>query len=174
MAVRSDEELAGEALAGSKEAAAELFRRHWAPSWRAAYAITASRAAADDVAQDAFQRAFRALLSFDGRRSFAAWLHRIVVNRALDLVRSERRLVGLGEDDEPAADPFEERLRDQELFTALAALEPERRAVVALRYWLDYSPAEIGDILALPVGTVSSRLSRALKGLREQLEGNRV
>jgi RNA polymerase sigma-70 factor (ECF subfamily) len=84
--------LAGEALAGSNDAAAELFRRHWTSSWRAAYAITASRAAADDVAQDAFQRAFRALPLFDGRRSFAAWLHRIVVNRAIDLVRSERRL----------------------------------------------------------------------------------
>lgn len=174
MAARSDEQLAGEALGGSKEAAAELFRRHWSPSWRAAYAITASRAAADDVAQDAFQRAFRALPSFDGRRSFAAWLHRIVVNRALDLVRSERRLVGLGENEEPATDPFANELRDRELFAALAALEPERRAVVALRYWLDYSPTEIAEVLELPVGTVSSRLSRALADLRQQLEVNHV
>jgi RNA polymerase sigma-70 factor (ECF subfamily) len=174
MAEGSDEQLAGEALAGSKEAAAELFRRHWSPSWRAAYAITASRASADDVAQDAFQRAFHALASFDGRRSFAAWLHRIVVNRALDLMRSERRLVGLVASDEATADAVEEKLRDRELFAALAALEPERRAVVALRYWLDYSPAEIAELLELPVGTVSSRLSRALQELRTQLEANHV
>ena len=174
MAKRTNEQLAAEALAGSKEAASELFRRHWASSWRAAYAITASRAAADDAAQDAFQRAFRALPSFDGNRSFAAWLHRIVVNRALDLVRSERRLGALEDSDEPAADPFVDGMRDHELFAALAALEPERRAIVALRYWLDYSPAEIAELLVLPVGTVSSRLSRTLQQLRLQLEANHV
>ena len=174
MTQRSDEELAGNALAGSKEAAAELFRRHWAPAWRAAYAITASRAAADDVAQDAFQRAFRALPTFDGRRSFAAWLHRIVVNRAIDLVRSERHFVELGEADRSGVDPFEDCLQDRQLFAALAGLEPERRAVVAFRYWLDYSPAEIAEVLDLPIGTVSSRLSRALADLRHHLEANHV
>jgi len=174
MAKRTDEQLVAEALAGSKEAASELFRRHWASSWRAAYAITASRAAADDAAQDAFQRAFRALPSFDGNRSFAAWLHRIVVNRALDLVRTERRLGALEDSDEPAADPFVDGMRDHELFAALAALEPERRAIVTLRYWLDYSPAEIAELLVLPVGTVSSRLSRTLQQLRLQLEANHV
>ena len=50
---------------------------------------------ADDVVQDAFERAFAALTRFDASRPFAPWLHRIVVNRSLDLLRSERRLVGL-------------------------------------------------------------------------------
>jgi len=78
----SDEELVAETLAGSEAAATELFRRYWAPSWRAAAAVVRSRSVADDVAQDAFQRAFRALPQFDPQRRFGAWLHRIVINRA--------------------------------------------------------------------------------------------
>jgi RNA polymerase sigma-70 factor, ECF subfamily len=170
----SDEELAKNALAGSRDAAAELFRRHWASSWQAAFAVVGRRAAAEDIAQDAFQRAFRALPSFDSQRPFRPWLHRIVVNRALDLIRSERRLVGLDQRDNGTLDLLEERLRDHELFGALARLDPERRIVIALRYWLDYSPTEIAELLDLPVGTVSSRLSRALADLRTDLEANHV
>jgi RNA polymerase sigma-70 factor (ECF subfamily) len=170
----SDEELVRQAIAGSQEAGAELFRRYWVPSWQAAFAVVGRRAAADDVAQDAFQRAFRALPRFDSRRPFKPWLHRIVVNRALDFVRSERRVVALDQQYNGTLDSLEERLRDEELFAALARLDPERRAVVALRYWLEYSPAEIAELLELPVGTVSSRLSRALVELRNDLEPDHV
>lgn len=170
----TDEELAEKALAGSRDAAAELFRRHWTSSWRAAFAVVGRRATADDVAQDAFQRAFRALPQFDSRRPFRPWLHRIVVNRALDVLRTERRLVALDQQENGTLDLLEERLHDEELFTALARLDPERRAVIALRYWLEYSPVEIAELLDLPVGTVSSRLSRALADLRRDLEGEHV
>src|SRR3989440_12647580 len=94
MRMRSDAKLAELARTGSRDAAAELFSRHWRPAWRAAYAITGRRELADDVAQDAFERAFAALGRFDERRPFGPWLHRIVVNRCVDLLRSERRLVG--------------------------------------------------------------------------------
>lgn len=174
MAEPSDEELVRTALAGSRDAAAELFRRYWAPSWRAAFAVVGRRAAADDVAQDAFQRAFRALPQFDSQRPFGAWLHRIVINRALDFVRSESRFVALEQRDNGTLELLEERLRDEQLFAALARLDPERRAVIALRYWLDYSPPEIAELLEVPVGTVSSRLSRALAELRQDLEANHV
>ena len=77
---------------GDREAAAALFRRYWSDAWRAAYAITGRRSLADDVAADGFERAFGALGRFDDRRPFGPWLHRIVANRALDLLRAERRL----------------------------------------------------------------------------------
>jgi RNA polymerase sigma-70 factor (ECF subfamily) len=170
----SDEELVAKTLAGSEDAAAELFRRYWAPSWRAAAAVVRSRSVADDVTQDAFQHAFRALPRFDTQRRFGAWLHRIVINRALDVVRSERRLVALEQRENGTLDSLEGQLRDRELFAALWRLDPERRAIVALRYWLDYSPAEIAELLEVPVGTVSSRLSRALAELRNELEGTHV
>src|ERR671932_432154 len=70
MRMRSDAKLVELARDGSREAAAELFSRHWRSAWRAAYAITGRRELADDVAQDAFERAFAALARFDDRRPF--------------------------------------------------------------------------------------------------------
>jgi RNA polymerase sigma-70 factor (ECF subfamily) len=168
----SDADLIGRALVGSRDAAGELFRRHWVPAWRAAFAIVGRRAAADDIAQEALQSAFRALPRFDTARPFAPWLHRIVVNRALDFIRGESRLVGLDQRDNGTLDSLDEHLRDEELFAALRLLDPQRRAVVGLRYWLDYSEGEIAALIELPVGTVSSRLSRALADLRSELEAN--
>src|SRR5205085_7223430 len=97
----------------------------------------------------------------------AAWLHRIVVNRALDLGRRERASVpleavgDLASEDRPGV--------DRELLAALAALPAERRAVVVLRHWLGHSLAETAEILDLPLGTVQSRLARGLRELRERL-----
>src|SRR5262249_58826580 len=84
--------LDGGARRGAREAGAGLCRRYWRDAWRAAYAITGRRSLADDVAGDGFERAFAALGRFDDRRPFGPWLHRIVANRALDLLRAERRL----------------------------------------------------------------------------------
>jgi len=85
----SDATLVRKARNGSREAAGELFGRYWPGAWRAALVLTGRREMADDVAQDAFERAFAALSRFDESRPFGAWLHRIVVNRALDLMRPE-------------------------------------------------------------------------------------
>jgi RNA polymerase sigma-70 factor, ECF subfamily len=63
---------------------------------------------------------------------------------------------------------------DLALMAAISRLAPERRAVIALRYWFDYSVEEIADALSLPLGTVGSRLSRALEQLRLDLEANHV
>ena len=81
---------------GSESAVAELFDRHWDAAYRAAALVTGDRAAAEDIAQEAFLAALRALPSFDLRRPLRPWLHRIVVNRAIDWSRSRalRREVG--------------------------------------------------------------------------------
>jgi RNA polymerase sigma-70 factor, ECF subfamily len=165
---RSDRVLIRAACDGDREAAGALFTRHWQPAWRVAYGITGRRALADDVAADAFERAFAALARFDGRRPFTPWLHRIVVNRALDLLRAERRLVGgdLALESLEAAAP-EEQGGDAELLQAVHALPLQRRAVVILRYGVGMTPAEIAAVLDLPVGTVHSRLARALDQLRD-------
>jgi RNA polymerase sigma-70 factor (ECF subfamily) len=155
------------ACGGDHDAAAALFQRHWQAAWRVAYGITGRRAMADDIAADAFERAFGALNRFDRRRPFAPWLHRIVVNRALDLLRAERRLVGGELGPETAAEPDVDG-GDLELLEAVRALPLQRRAVVILRYGIGMTPTEIAGILDLPIGTVNSRLARAL----EQLRGN--
>jgi RNA polymerase sigma-70 factor (ECF subfamily) len=165
---RSDRVLVRAACGGDREAAGALFTRHWQPAWRVAYGITGRRALADDVAADAFERAFAALARFDDRRPFAPWLHRIVVNRALDLLRAERRLVG----GELALESVEAVALDEdgdaELLAAVHALPLQRRAVVILRYGIGMTPADIATVLDVPVGTVHSRLARALDQLREE------
>jgi RNA polymerase sigma-70 factor (ECF subfamily) len=169
--MRSDAKLVELAREGSREAAAELFDRHWPGAWRAAYAVTGRREMADDVAQDAFERAFAALARFDERRPFAPWLHRIVVNRSLDLLRTERRLVG-GEPEQFAAALEDAGRGDAELLEAVAHLSLQRRVVIVLRYGLGYTPSAIADLLGVPTGTVNSRLARALEELRATYEVN--
>ena len=167
-----DSVLVERARNGSRDAAGALFERHWPSAWRLAAAVTGRRDMADDIAQDAFERAFAALTRFDASRPFAPWLHRIVVNRALDLLRSERRLVGLDAVGElTAAEPRGSAAGDRELLDAVAGLNPQRRVVVVLRYGLGYSPSDIAGILDLPVGTVHSRLARALEDLRQPEPG---
>jgi RNA polymerase sigma-70 factor (ECF subfamily) len=122
---------------------------------------------ADDVAQDAFERAFAALHRFDRRRPFAPWLHRIVVNRSLDLLRSERRLVGPDALDRIEGEWRDHAGEDRQLLDAVAVLSPQRRVVIVLRYGLGHSPADIARLLELPLGTVHSRLARALDDLRQ-------
>jgi RNA polymerase sigma-70 factor (ECF subfamily) len=173
MRMRSDAKLVELARRGSREAAAELFSRHWHGAWRAAYAITGRRELADDVAQDAFERAFAALSRFDQERPFAPWLHRIVVNRCLDLLRRERRLVQ-GEAELDLLEWRDVAAGDHELLEAVAGLSLQRRVVIVLRYGLGYSPAAIAALLEIPIGTVHSRLARALEQLRAGYEVNDV
>src|ERR671926_934252 len=122
MRMRSDAKLVELARHGSREAAGELFSRHWRRAWQAAYAVTGRRAMADDVAQDAFERAFAALSRFDDRRPFAPWLHRIVVNRSLDLLRSERRLVGIESAERIEGEWRDAAAEDRALLQAVSSL----------------------------------------------------
>jgi RNA polymerase sigma-70 factor, ECF subfamily len=170
---RRERRLVRAAQEGSADALAELYSAHWRRAHRAAYLVVHDAAAAEDVAQDAFLAAVGALDRFDRRRPFAPWLHRIVVNRALDWARREalRRRVDAAEV-EPEAGLGGPELGD-ELMAALRALAPEQRAVVVLRHLLEYTPGEIATMLELPRGTVNSRLRRALDQLREAIEVER-
>jgi RNA polymerase sigma-70 factor, ECF subfamily len=159
------------AQAGSASDFEALFRAHWPRAYRAAYLVVHDAAGAEDVAQEAFLAAVRALDRFDSTRPFGPWLHRIVVNRAIDWARARalRREVGVGEAIEDAA--AEERgapaaLLPEDVVAALASLSPDHRAVVVLRYVLEYTPGEIARMLELPRGTVNSRLRRGLDALQ--------
>jgi RNA polymerase sigma-70 factor, ECF subfamily len=156
------------AQAGSASDLEALFRTHWPRAYRAAYLVVHDSAAAEDIAQEAFVSAVRALDRFDRRRPFGPWLHRIVVNRAIDWTRARalRREVGedpLAETSAPQAAP---RVLSEGIVAALAGLSPEHRAVIVLRYLLEYTPGEIAELLGLPRGTVNSRLRRGLDALQ--------
>ena len=170
--METDADLVLAAKRGSRDAMGQLFDRHWPRVWRAAYSTTGDRELANDAAQDAFLRAASALHRFDPHRPIEPWLVRIAVNGAIDLLRSRRRLVPDTALDEPFA--FDSPFPDEDLQAALRDLGPERRAVIALHYWLDYTTPEIAEILDVPLGTVNSRLARALRDLRHHLEARNV
>jgi RNA polymerase sigma-70 factor (ECF subfamily) len=159
------------AQAGSASDLEALFRAHWPRAYRAAYLVVHDAAGAEDVAQEAFLAAVRALDRFDSSRPFGPWLHRIVVNRAIDWARARalRREVGAEEvvAGAPASEGADVAARPSEdVLAALASLTPDHRAVIVLRYLLEYSPGEISRILELPRGTVNSRLRRGLDSLQ--------
>src|ERR671939_522050 len=154
------------AQAGSVSDFEALFRAHWAPAYRAAYLVVRDAGAAEDIAQEAFLAAVRALDRFDRRRPFGPWLHRIVVNRAIDHARSRalRREVAMAEPGGEARAAAEAAGLDG-IVAALAELPPDQRAVVVLRHLLEYTPGEIAGLLDVPRGTVHSRLRRGLDAL---------
>ena len=153
---------------GSASDLEELFRAHWPRAYRAAYLVTHDAAAAEDIAQESFLAAIRALDRFDRRRPFGPWLHRIAVNRAIDWTRA-RRLRAEVELGETLPAPEAARPPRDDVLAALARLPPEHRAVIVLRYLLEFTPGEIAEALDLPRGTVNSRLRRGLDSLAEEL-----
>ena len=166
----SEPALVKAAQRGSAEAFAELFRRHWPRAHRAAWLVVHDATAAEDVAQEAFLAAVRALDRFDRRRPFGPWLHRIVVNRAIDYARARelrREVADAGI--EPAAIDRADA-PGEDVLVALAALPPDQRAVIVMRHLLGFTPGEIASALGLPRGTVNSRLRRGLDGLQEAIE----
>jgi RNA polymerase sigma-70 factor (ECF subfamily) len=169
----TDEALAVAAQRGVSDAAGELFDRYWLPAWRSAVALVGSREAAEDVVQDAFESAFRSIGSYDAQRPFGAWLHRIVVNQALNHLRSERRRTTHSAAPVEPVDAGTQGASGTALLAAVAHLAPERRTVIVLRYGLGYSLAEIAELLEVPLGTVQSRIHRALEDLRPQYEVTR-
>jgi RNA polymerase sigma-70 factor, ECF subfamily len=167
----SERGLVRRAQRGSEEAIEALFRTHWSRAWRAAYLIVHDGPAAEDIAQESFLAAIRALDRFDRRRPFGPWLHRIVVNRAIDWVRARalRREVGGEVEDEAAAPQGAPSGYSDDVVAALRSLPAEHRAVIVMRYLLEYTPGEIAAALELPRGTVNSRLRRGLDRLGERL-----
>jgi RNA polymerase sigma-70 factor, ECF subfamily len=167
-----DAALVRQARRGSADAVESLVRRHWDAAHRAAYLIVHDAAAAEDIAQEAMLAAVRALDGFDRRRPFRPWLHRIVVNRSFDWLRTRARrpevsVEGVAAPAHPHAS--DDGLSD-ELMTALAELDPVDRALVVLRHLLGYRASELARIFDMPATTVRTRLSRALARLRARLE----
>ena len=136
---------------------------------------TGSRAEAEDIVADTFERALRARRRFDPRRgSEKTWLYSIALNRLRDLARREaahdRALERTGAPEPEAADSGTERA-DARLTVeaALASLSPEEREAVALRFGADLTLKEIASVLDESMTTVEGRVYRALRKLRAEL-----
>ena len=166
-----EEALVRRAQAGDQAAFRALVARHRDRAYALALRLTGSGADAEEVAQDAFVRAWRALPAFRGEAKFGTWLHRIVARLALDrrvqlVTRSKREAP---ESDAPeAAAPESSGDENERVLALLLAELPERaRAAVVLYYYEDRSVSEVARILGVPEGTVKTLLSRARVSLRE-------
>jgi len=171
LSARRESRLIRAAQRGDPAALEALFTAFWPQCHRAAWLITRDHSAAEDIAQEAFLAAVAALDRFDRTRRLGPWLHTIVARRAIDYARARavRREVHDGPLDCAAARPDPASRPSDRLLDALGALDHDRRAVVILRHLLDLSPRQIAEILDVPVGTVNSRMRRALDQLRVEV-----
>jgi RNA polymerase sigma-70 factor (ECF subfamily) len=179
-----EDALVERARAGDTRAYEELVRTHQAMAFRTAYLVAGSAEDAQDAAQEAFVKAYRALGRFRRGAPFRPWLLRIVANEAKNRRRAAGRRASLAtrlaatETSGGAAPSPEGELATGEirraLLVALAELREDEQLVVACRYFLDLSEEDTADVLGVRRGTVKSRLSRALRRLRAALETEEV
>lgn len=157
-----------------RAAFAELFERHHARVFRAAFLISRQPDAADDITQLVFEELFTAFRRFDTARPFLPWLYRIIHNVSMDYLRRDRRGtlpimdadVLLGPDPDPGpADRAEQAETRETVWNAIAQLPDHHRAVLVLRYYAGLNEAEMADALGARRGTVKSRLHRAQQAL---------
>ena len=172
----TDEALVAGMAAGDVQAAATFVRRYQARVFGLALTIVANPASAEDVAQEAFLRAWRFAGGYDPRRGAAAtWLLTITRNAAIDVVRLSRDrpyepdvLLGLlaGEID-PGVEGWAERAQVRE---ALRALRPDQATAVLLAAYYSLTAQEIAERERVPVGTAKTRIRLGLAKLRDLLE----
>jgi RNA polymerase sigma factor (sigma-70 family) len=173
-----EDEAVERARAGDRDAYAFLVARYRALAHRTAYLLGAGHEA-EDVTQEAFVKAYRALDTFRSGSAFRPWLLRIVANETRNLHRGWRRRVTLelrlavrAEDPDAGPSPEQSAVASDTnaiLLAAVNAMSDRDRLVLTCRYFLDLSEAETAQVLAWPRGSVKSRLSRALVKLRRAL-----
>lgn len=187
----TEQELVVRAQRGDQEAFAQLVQANQNKIYALSYRMTANQEDAQDLAQEAFLRAWRTLPSFQGESSFATWLYRLASNLCIDFLRREKRRKSVASitslDDEESNAPTEvpdhrfrpeTELERKELRSAvgqaLLKLSDEHRQVLVLRELDGLSYSEIAERLELEEGTVKSRISRARLSLRNILlaDGN--
>jgi RNA polymerase sigma-70 factor (ECF subfamily) len=151
---------------------ARLVAEHDRSLRRLAFRLLGDREAMDDVLQEAYTKAFRALPRFRGEAAAGTWLYRIVYNACVDQLRRQRRIAELPLEPPSSpstADPEESAERREALAAALAALAPDQRAAVLLVDVEGFDYPAAAKVLGVRVGTLASRLSRARASLRRAL-----
>jgi RNA polymerase sigma-70 factor, ECF subfamily len=161
--------------AGDDAAFALLFVHYKNLVYRTAYLMLGTAADAEDVLQEVFLQVHRSLDGYDPHRgSFSTWLHRITVNRCLNWRRGRHVAESLesvaGQDEEAVRSSMDGLADRDSVRSALDGLSDRLRVTVVLRYYWDLSYEEIADVLELPLGTVKSRLNRAMRNMKDDLE----
>jgi RNA polymerase sigma factor (sigma-70 family) len=177
MDARSDTYYIGQVLEGKINAYSNLVERHKDKAYNLAFRICGNREEAEEVAQDAFVKAYRSLKQFGKRSSFGTWLYRIVYNTAISLVRSRRKgmlavedfpadavdFLSFSKNEEEAANEY----RNSLINFALQKISEEDRGLVTLYYYDDMDTEEISKITGINKSVIKVRLFRARKKMAE-------
>ncbi len=173
-----EDELIRNAQRGDTVAFQALVERYSAVAWRVARVLLPERQAAEDALQEAWLDAWRGLPSYSTTRPFRPWLLAVVANRCrmtyrrrsletVPLLPKHAEIVPAPTNVE--VDALRREPDDEELIAALATLAAEQRRVLELRFFADLDLAEIALVMSIPLGTVKSRLNRALATLRANM-----
>ena len=186
----TEQELVAKARDGDPAAFEQLLLANQDRVFSLAFRMVGNREEAEDLAQEAFLKAWSGLPSFQGDSSFSTWVYRLTTNVCIDFLRREQRrreirpVASLDDEDnkmpepsDPSQDPHsmvEREERSRALDRGLKALPDHHRQVLVLRELSGLSYQEIGEKLDLDPGTVKSRIARARSALRKILleEGN--
>ncbi len=176
----SDAELVALSIRGNAKAFQHLMERYLPAVYNHLYRMTHNHELSEEMAQEAFVKAYRNLASFDGVRSFKPWILRIASNAAISALRKQSNVVSLdaleesGHAYEPVSRPFDEpddqldrKLTAETLLNAMQNLDEKYRAALLLRYQDELSYEEVAEALSLPLNTIRTRLRRGLEKLRE-------
>ncbi len=170
---------------GDQSAFAEIVEFYKDKVFQISYRMLGNRHEAEDIAQEAFIRAYVNIHSYDMNKKFSTWLYRIATNLSIDRIRKKKPDYyldaeiagsdGLTMYSQVAADAAlpEDELETMELQEQIQAeilkLPEKYRSVIVLKYIEEFSLKEIGEILDLPIGTVKTRIHRGREALRNQL-----
>ena len=178
---KSDIELISKVLEGDKQAYAQLIKRHQRFVFTLALRFSKSREDAEEIAQDCFIKAYRALNTFKQTSKFSTWLYSIVYTTSMTFLR-KKRLDTQSIDDESSTVQLESRISDlssndaehksKMVFVnlAISRLLPDDAAIITLFYQGEQSLEEIGQALGMEANTVKVKLHRARHRLKEKIE----
>ena len=177
MDYKGDTYYIGQVLDGKMNAFSYLVDRHKDKAFNLAFRICGNREEAEEIAQDAFLKAFRALKGFKMKSSFVTWLYRIVYNTGISLVRSRKKGI-LSIEDFPAdaidfmtfhshVDEAENEFRNSLLNFALQKINEEERALISLYYYDELDSGKISEITGISKSNIKVKLFRARQKMIE-------
>lgn len=172
MAGASDKELIEKCLQGNNRAFDELVDRYQLTMYRTALSVIKDPEVAKDVTQNGFIKAWEKLEKYDPEYKFYSWLYRIIINEALNKVRSEKNTERISPNEKGDKTPFQKIIRkeeNQQLYEAIEALDKKFSSVIYLRHFEELSYKEIANVLDIDEKRVKSRLYGARMKLRESL-----
>lgn len=176
----TDQQLVERVRGGDGDAFRLLVERHSRAIYRSAYRITGNAADADDIVQETFLRAYRAIGTYDARATFTTWLHRIAINGSLDLIDSRKRRESRVDADNDLStiashDASPDRVvlgaeMQRAIAAAMAELTGNERTAFVLRHFEGMPLEEIGEILGTRLNATKNTVFRAVRKLRQQLQ----